>query len=85
MRLEIDGLWEGRMGYSRLQTRYLIATTILLLLAWLDGALFDWRGTSTLGGIFVHSVERQAETAETKVAIYDALWAGVLGVPAKRR
>lgn len=85
MRLGIDGLWERRMGYGRRQTSYLIATTVLLLLAVLDGALFDWRGTSILSGIIVHSVERQAETAETKVEIYDALWSGVLGVPAKKR
>lgn len=73
------------MDHGRRQTRYLTAMTILLLLALLDGALFDWRGTSTLSDVIVHSVEGQAETAETKVEIYDALWAGVLGVPAKRR
>ncbi|TGP18223.1 MULTISPECIES: hypothetical protein [unclassified Mesorhizobium] len=73
------------MHYSQRQTRYLAATAILLLLSVVDGALFDWRGTAALANVVVHSVEKQAETAEAKVEIYDALWAGVLGVPAKKR
>lgn len=73
------------MESSRRQARYLTATAILLLIGVVDGGLFDWRGTAALSRVIVHSVERQAETAETKVEIYDALWAGVLGVPTKRR
>ena len=73
------------MGGSQRQTRYLAATAILLLSLVVDGALFDWRGTAVLADVIMHSVEKQTETAEAKVQIYDALWAGVLGVPAKKR
>ncbi|WP_024927689.1 MULTISPECIES: hypothetical protein [unclassified Mesorhizobium] len=73
------------MEYGRRHTRYVAAATILLLLGSVDGALFDWRGTAALSSIIKGSLERQAETAETKVEIYDALWGGLLGVPVRRR
>ena len=67
------------------RARLLASATILLLLGTLDGLVFDWRGTLALSSVLKHSVEKQAETAETKVAIYDALWAGLLGVPERKR
>lgn len=73
------------MGQGGRQARYLTAVAILLMLSVLDGAMFNWRGSAALGGIIEHSLEKQAETAETKVAIYDALWAGLLGMPEKKR
>lgn len=66
-------------------TRLLAAATGLLLLASVDGLVFDWRLSSGLRDIVEASVEKQAETAETKVQIYDALWAGLLGIPEKKR
>ncbi|PBB86861.1 hypothetical protein CK216_11470 [Mesorhizobium sp. WSM3876] len=67
------------------QTRYLAAVSIVLSLCLMDGALFNWRVSTALGNLLAHSLERQAETAETKVEIYDALWSGLLGVPVKKR
>lgn len=75
----------SRMQIARKPARYLTAATVLLLLCSVDGLLFDWRGTLAISEIITHSVMKQAETAETKVEIYDALWAGLLGVPAKKR
>ena len=73
------------MGNGGRQTRYLMAVAVLLLISVVDGAMFDWRGSTALGSILEHSLERQAETAETKVAIYDAFWGGLLGVPQEKR